>query len=332
MDALTSPTLRAHTAIQNRVTLIKARLDSVRIEAVTGKVADLARAVDGDIGKVNRMKQTLSYAEDRRSVLAFEGSRASIAQTVLDGIRAQTKGISNTVLNAISSAAPQSISVAQTYAQSAVEDTIGRLNTDFGGRPLFGGDRTGPPFGTATEMMTELRAIYTSATDTATALSEIHAWFNDPTGGFATTFFRGGNGEAPTVELSPGERIASSVKGDTAELRSALHAQSIAALSADAPSEAAATAMLTASSTLLRQSVDSIIDLQSSLGVREERMAASQARYVAEGTSLGIALNGVVGRDQAEAASEMRQLESQLEAAYLTTSRMANLTLTNFLR
>lgn len=332
MDAIGSPTLRAHTILQDRVAQIKTNLDTARIEAVTGKAANVARAVDGDIGMVNRMQKTLDYAKDRGEKLAFEGSRAATAQDALGSVRAQTQNVSNAVISALSGGAPQAITVAQDSALSAIGDSLARLNSDFGGRALFGGDRTGAPFGTPDEMMTQMRALFTAAPDTASALAAIDGWFNDPAGGFATTFYKGGDGDAPTIELAPGERVASTVRGDDSAIRSALHAQVVTALSADAGSVQDRDTLLSAGGTMLRQSVDNVIGLQSQLGVREERMASAQARYAAETTSLGIALNGIVGRDQAEAASEMRQLESQLEAAYLTTSRMANLTLTNFLR
>ena len=40
----------------------------------------------------------------------------------------------------------------------------------------------------------------------------------------------------------------------------------------------------------------------------------------------------MVGRDQYDAASELKQIEASLEAAYTLTARLSNLNLLNFLR
>jgi flagellar hook-associated protein 3 FlgL len=47
---------------------------------------------------------------------------------------------------------------------------------------------------------------------------------------------------------------------------------------------------------------------------------------------LSAAFNSLTGRDQYEAVTELEQLETNLEAAYLVTTRLSNLTLLNFIR
>jgi len=42
--------------------------------------------------------------------------------------------------------------------------------------------------------------------------------------------------------------------------------------------------------------------------------------------------NRLTARDQYEAATELRELERNLEASYLLTSRLSNLSLLNYLR
>lgn len=332
MDAFNSPTLRAHNLIQGRVAEIKMRLDDVRQEAVTGRAADVGRAVDGDIGKVGRLEQSIQYSEGRRDTLAFEGTRAAASQSILTAIRDQAGGVRNALLAAQTEETGQAMSVVQERSSAALTDTLARLNTEFAGRALFGGDEAGVPFGSADDLMTEMRTIYAAAPDTATALTQINDWFDDAAGGFATSFFKGGAGDPPSVELVRGERTQSSTKGDVQEIRDVLKTFALTVLAEDAPDDAGRDALLTAAETGLQSSIDGVVALQASLGVREERIATAQANQSAEAISLKVAYNSLTGRDQAEAATEMRLLESQLEAAYLTTSRMANLSLTNFLR
>ena len=332
MTPVGSPTLRAHKLIQQSVSTIRHRLESARTEAVTGRVSDVARAVNGDTAKVNQLSQSIAYAEDRVTILGFESKRASTIQDAIGSIRGQLSRTQNAVAMGLSGSAPQSLDSAETQAEAGFKDAVSRLNSNFGNRPLFGGDSGTVPLISADAMLGTLRDIVTSAPDIATALSEIDAYFNDPAGGFATTAYQGGDGDAPSVELSKTERVASSVRADESALRQTLQAFAVTALAAETTTDGDRMEMMTAGNALIRGSVQGTIDLQARIGVREERIAISQTNYQAQVTSLSLAMNALTSRDQAEAATEMRMLESQLEAAYLTTSRLANLTLTNFLR
>ena len=61
-------------------------------------------------------------------------------------------------------------------------------------------------------------------------------------------------------------------------------------------------------------------------------MATVKARHQTSEAALTLAYTKLAGRDQFEAAAALIQLEAQLETTYLTTARLANLSLVNFLR
>jgi len=332
MGPVGSPTLRAHTIIQNNVSSIRERLDAVRTEAVTGRAADVARAVNGDTAKVDRLSESIAYAEGRATALSFEGNRAKTTQTALNDVRAKLSNAQNAAVLGLSEMAPRALGTAASIGASGFEDAVARFNGEFAGRALFGGDSGTSPLAPADDIMAALRAVVAAAPDTATALTEIDAFFDDPAGGFATTVYQGGAGNAPTVEVSKSERVETSVRADEQSVRDTLRGFALMALSADAGSIDDKRAFLAAGNSAVGQATEGTVELQSRLGVREERIAVAQSGYQGEIASLSIAMNELTGRDQAEAATEMRMLESQLEAAYLTTSRMASLTLTNFLR
>lgn len=330
LSPLGSPTLRAHTLIQQNISSIKDRLETVRSEAVTGRAANIAEAVDGDTAKVNVLSESIAYAQDRTSVLDFEGNRMATAQNAIGSARAQTEETLSALR--LSPDANVVFETATEAALSGLNDTVSRLNGSFGGRPLFGGDSGLSPLGSAEDLLTAVRDIFNAAPDAATALAETEAWFNDPAGGFQTTFYQGGDGNAPTVEIDRGERVTTSVRADDQAFRDLLRGFAVTALAGETGSDTGRDLVLAAGETILSGANDSAIQVQSVLGVREERVATALADHSAQVTTLGIAFNGLTGRDQAEAATEMRLLESQLEAAYLTTSRMSNLSLLNFLR
>ncbi|MEZ5917891.1 MAG: hypothetical protein R3C40_10095 [Parvularculaceae bacterium] len=59
-------------------------------------------------------------------------------------------------------------------------------------------------------------------------------------------------------------------------------------------------------------------------------MSAASDRHDAEEPAL--AYNALTARDLYEAASFLQSLEAQIDAAYVLTSRLSQLTLTNYLR
>jgi len=325
-----SPNLRAHTLIQRNVGDIKQRLEVARSEAVTGRAHDVGRAVNGDTGKLAQLSDAISYAQDRENVLRFEGERMAMAQQTIGVMRDQATDVLVT-LRARGDTLAHQASNAEVSAFAGLSDTVSRLNGSFGSRPLFGGETGTAPMGQASDILDALRGIAAAAPDTDTALTQIDAWFNDPTGGFQTGIYTGGD-DAPKVEVSKGERIATSVRADDPAFRDLLQGMAVTALAAEADTDAQRQTLLKRGETILARASEGAIALQGRLGVGEERAANALADHTAQAATLSIAYNGLTGRDQAEAVTEMRLLESQLEAAYLTTSRMANLTLLNFLR
>jgi len=75
-----------------------------------------------------------------------------------------------------------------------------------------------------------------------------------------------------------------------------------------------------------------LIETEGQLGILSETLAKSQERQAFEKISLSTAYQNLVGRDQFEAAAELKQLEVALESSYVITSRLSGLSLVNYLR
>ncbi len=82
----------------------------------------------------------------------------------------------------------------------------------------------------------------------------------------------------------------------------------------------------------LRNNVGALAGTAGRVGTAEARMAEVRTRQEADQAALNQAYTALAGRDQFEAAAELTALEAQLQTTYLTTARLANLSLTNFLR
>ena len=75
-----------------------------------------------------------------------------------------------------------------------------------------------------------------------------------------------------------------------------------------------------------------LVDIQAGVGIRQTSLQDQQAVLSREETLLAAAFIDLAGKDQYEAATELRELEANLEASYLLTSRLSNLSLLNYLR
>jgi flagellar hook-associated protein 3 FlgL len=64
----------------------------------------------------------------------------------------------------------------------------------------------------------------------------------------------------------------------------------------------------------------------------QEQLSVQKESLDIEETIFTSAFNALTARDQYEAAGALKDLESSLEASYLLTTRLASLSLLNFLR
>lgn len=327
-----NPLLLAGDLAAGRLAGLRSRLESTQTEAVTGRTADPARAVSGDIGRLQRLEGAVHYAGDRAAAIGFAGERAALAQTALGQIADQTGEVWRTLITEEGREEATDFPVIGALAGAAFDDAVARLNIQFGERPLFGGNDTSqPPLADAGTILDAVRAVAAAAPDAATALTDIEAWFNDP-GGFDTVAWQGGTGDAPGTETAPGTRLQSSVRGDDAAVRDTLRALAVAVIAAEEADEGDQRTYATAARDQSAGALGSLGELRAGLGVTEQRLAETKAGYEAQSVTLSIAFNALTSVDQAEAAVRMRDIENQLQAAYTTTARMADLSLVNFLR
>ena len=75
-----------------------------------------------------------------------------------------------------------------------------------------------------------------------------------------------------------------------------------------------------------------LIDMSAVAGSSQERIAQETSRLNAENTSMGIYRNKMVSADQFETASNLQQVQLQLETHYTVTARLSRLSLVGYLR
>lgn len=314
------------------------RAETARTEAVTGRFADQAKAVGGRTAPIEQLERSLAELDDHTQIIGLAEGRASATQAVLTAATDSVNALTANSVTALVSTASGGGRILSEQARQALSGLTGQLNTFFAGRALFSGDGADTsPLVSADQIaalgadsVTDAFAAGGSAGDAYAAASAAF----DVGGAFDTEVYRGGSGDAPLVEVTPDERVSIGVKADDPALRAVLRDFAVLAAAFDPATDADTDtrkelADLAVSG--LRRSISSLADLQGRLGVSEQRIADVKARNTATEAALTLSYNEITGADEYESSAAVTAIETQLSTAFLTTQRLTNLSLANFL-
>ncbi|MEO0912132.1 MAG: flagellin [Pseudomonadota bacterium] len=323
-------------ALQRQSRDIREALNDAGFEMTTGLRADIIAATEGNVEQVFAIDRSLTLLGQQSLGLAQAENRASTVQVAL-GIAQDAGG--EIGLNLSAGVSRGDLVAADQFAGSAaqaLDATIGALNSTFGGRYLFSGAAEGQrPLASGATILADVQALINAAPDSATALTDVDAYFDTPGGAFETTIYGGATEDAPAVLTPDGDRIEFMVRADAQPLRDLIKGLAVAAsfdsttFAGLAPDQ---TAVYQSASRTIENARQDIVEMRAELGIAEQNIAKTQAYIETQTSALEIARNEVAGVDQYEAATRFAALENQLQAAYTVTARISNLNLTNFLR
>ena len=333
MSSYGFPTLLQYSRLTSTTADIKTRADEARTELVTGRIADLKKELGASVGDLHLLRKAIDDVRAMQTATTRALGRAQSSQLAL--ARA-TEGAIETgadMLSAIGQGNQQSIDVVAVEAGLQLEAAISSFNTRFEGRSLFAGDASNQPaLADVDTLLTDIRAIFAGAADNAQLQADLDTYFNTPGGGFETNIYLGGSGDAARTEISDGELINYSAKADEQPVRDLLRSLSTLVVAHEQGAWPERNEALSSAATGLIQAANDITSIRARVGAAEERMAAADARFEAEATAFSATYNERTAVDPYEAASRLQALETQLEASYVATSRISQLTFANFIR
>lgn len=324
----------------------KSALERARAELATGEKQDRMRATGGDTARLTALDRSLAMLDARAPLLGLAGSRALATQTALETAQTATGELGAKLIADIKISDLSSARLNARDAGAALGQVLGALNSAAGGRYLFGGAATdAPPMASADRVIALVVAGLNANPDPALALQAVDDFFNPPAPPAATTYpgpetfdtdvFLGSPVDAPSVELTPGQRLSYAARGDAPELKALIRGLALAAAvgqSAFAGDPAANALLLEEAGRSLLNAGDGVTMLRADLGAKQAVIEGAQARTAAERDTLSIARNDMIGKDLYEAASEISDLESRLQAIFAITARASELSFVNFLR
>ncbi len=217
-------------------------------------------------------------------------------------------GVATDMLSALGADHETGIATAARDAKAALDSAFSALNVRHGERYLFSGDATASvPFPDTDQLLADVRQMAIDATDAADFEARIDTYFNDPSGGWQQTIYQG----TPTASDSE------SVPGTDPAITKLI--SGLAVLAASGPDNGVAllkseNSVIHSATVRLSDGETALTMLRADKGVNQQRIADDLSALDTEETILNEAFNKIAGRDQYEAATELRELESLLPA------------------
>lgn len=314
-----------NNAVTNNISSLRSQIEARAEEATTGFHSDLVKHLKGRIDQALLGDQALKDNADDQSRLGLRGIRLSLAETTLSSVRDLSEGLQIGMLNAIGTAETETQDLYATEARIALDDILSRMSARHGERFLFSGDATATnPFAAANVLLDDIRAIAAGALDEADFATQVEFYFTDPTGGFQTNFYQG----AQTAS-DPDSVVAN--QQAFADLFHGLAIMTLSHSSEGVPFARGETPAMNQALERLERGRTGLVDVEAGIGFRQASIDDELTLLQREQTLLNQAFIDLAGKDQFEAAAQLRELEANLEASYLLTTRLSNLSILNFL-
>ena len=319
---------------RQRNAVLKTQMARLTKELSTGRSADVTRQLSGSLGRLADVEHRHQMATAIKTATDEAALFTASMQSALDLTKTQLEDVGAAAALAQTSPGPILRNSASEMAKGALDSIVSALNTAVAGRALFAGtDVSGAALEGSETLIAAARAAVSGATDVATFPAALDLFF-DAGGGFETAIYQGGTDDLAPFQLGDGQSVQLSLRADAPAFRDVFKQLLTIRLADDLSvtmSETSRNTLLTQAGASLLTDVDDVVRIQADLGYAQERIERASVRAAAELTSLDYARNELISVDPFDTASELENVQFQLETLYTVTARSSRLNLLNFL-
>ena len=335
MRSLSIGDLAGQLLLRHQTAAARIRLDALTQEMASGRHADIAARVSGDLRSVSGLTSRLRHLEGSAQNVTVLTAQASQTQSALAAISDIGSSQLQDMRQATEMRQPTLVALAAEKAMQQLGAIIGILNTRPGGQGLFSGQaQDGPAVTSAEQMMSLIEARLPAPPLTASDIHDtVASWFDDP-GGFTAQAYVGGPPRQP-ISLDSFRQIALDVTADAGPIKALLSGLSMAALiqrGALADDDTGQGALMVMAGDVMSSSSDAMINMQARLGIQESLLAEAQTANMTEGTLLQQTLLSMISPDPEDTAAYLEQARQQLDMIYAITIRLSGLSLLEAMR
>lgn len=326
----------AQTFVQrNQNSRLKLEMQRLSQELASGQTSNLAKTVAGDFTAIAGIEASLKSLSAYDTASNEAALLASGMQTALERVQGLVTESAPALVSARSASHATLVDSAAADAREKLDAVLSALNTQLGGRSLFAGVATdGPAIVDSDTLMAELQTLTAAETSAADILTALDTWFDTPGGGFETFAYLGSDTPLAPFQIGDGQATELAVTATDPGIRDAIKAFAAAAL----VTEGALTGDVAEQSTLLGAAGERLLEAETGLSGVRARVGAVEARIeavitsnAAQTTALELARLEIVAVDPYSAASELEQVQTQLQTLYTITARMSGLSLVDYI-
>tara|TARA_R110002074_G_scaffold35840_4_gene97639 strand:- start:3107 stop:4111 length:1005 start_codon:yes stop_codon:yes gene_type:complete len=334
MTAVSLGDLAQSFMLRQRNSALKQDMNRLTTELATGQVADVRQVLAGNYSYLTDIERKTDVLAGYGVATAEATYFASTMQTALGRFDELTQNLSSSLLTAGTSAIGASGADTAEEARNTLDGMIGTLNTDIAGRYMFSGTATDrPPLVDSGALLNELKLAISGATTPIDIMVAAKTWFEAPTG-YATFAYQGATEPLAPFAISQSESVVLDVRATDPGISKMLRLAAVSAL-ADDPAfgldVAAQSELYAITGREMLSTQNDITALRANVGFVEARIDTIAARNSAEFTSLSFAKAALLEVDPFETATQLEEVQFQLQSLYSVTVRMSQLSLVNFL-
>lgn len=331
---------RAYTT-RLSISRVKSDLAVLAEEISSHQTADVGRKLSGNLRALNAIDARFT-AVDRYDKNAAEVSvlldRKQQAISLSQDI---SKKLFIPLLDQSLTNSSGLIAVRAEEGVKAFRTVVAQMNSQVAGQTLFAGLATDrPPLVSADSMLSELSEL-AEGKNTAEDISKIVSeWFDAESGkgGYLDFAYKGtlGDGEIRNVRISESHEInMQSVTAADPVIRDVLKGLAMLTLLEKDGLNGKIneqTTLIGISGRVLRENNDALVAVEGKIGLQQETLQNSKAENKATLATLNIARNDIVLIDEEEGVVKLLEVSRHLSVMYEMTSRLSQLSLSEFLR
>jgi flagellar hook-associated protein 3 FlgL len=328
---------------------VQVQLAEAQKELVTGRFADVGLEVGFKAGQSLSLRQEHTRLKTIIDTNSLVTSRLDTTQAALKNVADDANTFLGQLLASNSDGA--NAAVIQGQAQSNLDAFINTMNTTFNGGYLFAGvntdvkpltDYTANPPSTnqqavANAFLTDFGitqsdpavpnitgpAMQTFLDTTFSGLFDDPAWITD---------WSSASNQNVRNRISTNDLVETSVNTNDVAFRKLAKAYTMVAdLGTQNLGPQAYTAVINQAIKDVSEAIQDVNNLQSGLGITQQRVADSSERMGIQVDILTSQVNSIEGVDPNEAATRVNELMTQIETSYALTAKIMGLSILNFL-
>jgi flagellar hook-associated protein 3 FlgL len=325
---------------------IQADMSKVSTEVSTQKIADVGLTLGAHTGTALSLQSEVDRLTSYQNTNALATSRLASTSSALTTMLSSAQNISQSLTEATGVGGSATL---QTGGQDALNSLIGMLNTSTAGQFIFSGINTDKTAITPYTSTSPAKASVDSAFQTAFGVSQTSDAASSITGtqmqSFLDTQFSAlfddshwqsnwsaASSQTIQTAVSPSQSISTSVSANDSSIRNVAQAYTmLSEFTGQNLSSGARAAVIATASKLMDSGVSGLTNLEAGVGVAQATLDDTGTQINSQLEVINNNITSLEGVDTAALSTKVSALQTQLTASYELTSRIAQLSLVNYL-